>query len=73
MNPQHRPTCDKILKMPAVVKRMEEPREEIKAELLRTIRGDNFHTIGEQLPKANYQSKRKHRIQKTAMEFEEKP
>lgn len=58
--------------MPAVMKRLEEPREEIKVELLRTIRGDNFQTIGEQLPKPNYQPKRKHKIQKTTMEFEEK-
>lgn len=70
VNPEQRPTCDKILKMPAVMKRLEEPREEIKVELLRTIRGDNFQTIGEQLPKPNYQPKRKHKIQKTTMEFE---
>lgn len=27
VNPEQRPTCDKILKMPAVIKRLEEPRE----------------------------------------------
>ena len=41
-------------------------------QLLRTIRGDNFQTIGEQLPKPNYPPKRKHKIQKTTIEFEER-
>ena len=54
------------------MKRMEEGEEEKKAELLKTIKGDNFHSIGEQLPKPNYQSKRKQKIQKTIVECEEK-
>ena len=41
-------------------------------QLLRTIRGDNFQTIGEQLPKPNYPPKRKHKIQKTTIQFEER-
>ena len=54
--------------MPSVQKRLEQEEDQIKGELLKTIRGDNFHTIGEQLPKPNYQTKRKHKIQKTVAE-----
>lgn len=46
------------------MKRMEEGEEETKTELLKTIKGDNFHSLGEQFPKPNYQSQRKQKIQK---------
>lgn len=56
VNPDQRPSCDKILKMPIVQKHMVvEGEEEIKCELLRTIKAETFQTISENLPKANYQ------------------
>ena len=55
-NPQQRPSCDKILKMPIVMKRIsgQAQSEEIKCELLRTIKAENFQSISENLPKPNY-------------------
>ena len=56
VNPDQRPSCDKILKMPIIQKHMVgEGEEEVKCELLRTIKAETFQTISENLPKANYQ------------------
>jgi hypothetical protein len=42
--------------MAVVQKHMvEEAEEEVKCELLRTIKAETFQTISENLPKANYQ------------------
>lgn len=42
--------------MPIVMKRMsgQAQSEEIKCELLRTIKAENFQTLSENLPKPNY-------------------
>jgi NIMA (never in mitosis gene a)-related kinase len=56
VNPEQRPSCEKILKMPVVMKHMVgEGEEEVKCELLRTIKAETFQTISENLPKPNYQ------------------
>ena len=56
VNPDQLPSCDKILKMPIIQKHMVgEGEEEVKCELLRTIKAETFQTISENLPKANYQ------------------
>ena len=42
--------------MPVVMKHMmSEGEEEVKCELLRTIKAETFQTISENLPKPNYQ------------------
>ena len=55
-NPDARPSCEKILKMSTVVKRMKHNiyQESEKTELLKTIRGDNIFSMADMLPKANY-------------------
>lgn len=56
-NPDLRPSCDKILKTPIIQKKLRNNsiEESEKAMLLRTIKAnDNFYSIVDQLPKANY-------------------
>jgi NIMA (never in mitosis gene a)-related kinase len=60
VSPHLRPSCDKLLQMPAVIKRIDEKHlmefdDNTKNDLLTTIRiPKNLHYLTERLPKANY-------------------
>lgn len=60
VSPHLRPSCDKILQLPAIIKRMEErhlteAEDAMQNALLNTIRiPKNLHFLTERLPKANY-------------------
>jgi NIMA (never in mitosis gene a)-related kinase len=58
INSELRPSCQKILSLPQVSKKMKHCSnaftEYEKSELLKTIRGDNIFSIGDLLPKSNY-------------------
>jgi NIMA (never in mitosis gene a)-related kinase len=65
-----RPSCDRILQLPAIVKRMEdkhltEVEEDQQTMLLNTIRvPKNLHFLTERLPKANYHPLRTKKVDK---------
>ena len=59
VQPSLRPNCDKILQMPAVIKRLTEnilqTVEEVNPELMKTIIiPKNLHYLTDRLPKPNY-------------------
>ncbi|EAR83720.2 plant dual-specificity MAP kinase kinase family domain protein (macronuclear) [Tetrahymena thermophila SB210] len=70
VSPQLRPSCDKILQMPAVIKRMNdslltEVDEAIQNNLLNTIKiPKNLHYLTDRLPKPNYEPLKTKRIDK---------
>jgi len=70
VSPTLRPSCDKILLLPAITKRMEEkhltePDEDHQTTLLNTIRiPKNLHFLTERLPKANYNQMKTRKMDK---------
>jgi serine/threonine protein kinase len=70
VSPHLRPSCDKMLQLPAVLKRMDDKHlteidETFQANLLTTIRiPKNLHFLTERLPKANYSPIKTRKVEK---------
>lgn len=69
MPPHLRPTCDKILQMQTVIKKMDDKLlyevDEINPSLLQTIKiSKNMHYLTERLPKPNYSPLKLKKVEK---------